>query len=421
MNLHRLTFGAAALMALALFARCSGGRAAAPTVRGVDELAAEITSAFCAWQFRCCSGVEISQLEGGRYRNEEECRTSSVALSVSTQLALAASTVRAGRTTLEPTAAAACVEAYRNRACNLIPSETNLPETPTLPDVAAILAACPDVFVGRIPVGQPCEMTAACAPGARCVDQGATGGVCFPYRKEGESCNETADCVPARNLYCRGTDFTCAKPATEGETCGFVPDSEGAPLIACEADLGCDWASQRCRRPPREREPCTVAFFPACALDPELKLECRSSDISGNGICLPAARKGDACGGGALAHCAPGLVCIPTQSDGIGICDDPPALGTRCGKDGVCGGDAICDPSSNTCEKPGETQVGLSCERHADCATRSCLSTCRIRVVVRCVGAGTTPVTGTSAGSTVDGGLGFDGPNFNVPPAGETP
>jgi hypothetical protein len=290
-----------------------------------------------------------------------------------------------------------------------------VPSIDVVPDVQAILAACPGVFTGKVPVGDPCEMTAACVPGARCVGDGGTG-ICRPYRKAGESCNADADCAPTGGLYCRRSDFTCAKPSAEGEPCGFSVDTpDPTPIVSCAADLQCDPMSHRCVRPPGEHEPCATTFAPVCAVDPQLRLECVGLRVNGSGICIRAGRAGEACGGTALAHCAPGLVCTPTQPDGIGVCTDPPALGQRCGKDGVCGGDAICDPSSFTCERPGKTQLGLPCATHADCTSRFCASICLPRGGLLCVGAGTTPATGDGPIGPPDGGLIFDAgsPSFD--------
>src|SRR6516164_6997220 len=87
--------GPMAAISLLVGAGCSSG---APTttpgpIASVDDLGAAITAAFCAWQFRCCTAIEITALEANAYRTEAACADSGVAVAVRDQLALAGDAV----------------------------------------------------------------------------------------------------------------------------------------------------------------------------------------------------------------------------------------------------------------------------------------------------------------------------------------
>jgi hypothetical protein len=269
------------------------------------------------------------------------------------------------------------------------------------------------LFVGQIPIGLRCDMTAECTSGAHCVTSTAIGvaptpatpafGVCEPYGTSGDPCNDTGDCDPRAGLVCRALDASCAPPAGAGEPCAPSPTSTSAPpTIPCAPGLFCD-AGALCRNLPRAGEPCLTstgtAVRPICDPDPSLALACVGAGINGSGFCMTSAQAGEACGGDALPLCASGLVCVPTQGDGIGTCGPAPGVGAACARGGVCAGSAVCDPFTTVCTAPGTTAIGLPCTANPDCVSMSCLVTPGLGGIcgpprlaaVMCIGNGTTP------------------------------
>src|SRR4029079_10558189 len=82
--------------------------------------------------------------------------------------------VARGRITLDPARAAACMAAYKDRACRTSPQSPQA--IGALPDVAEVLALCPELLVGHVPDGAACDLAPECMAGSRCVGAGATPG-----------------------------------------------------------------------------------------------------------------------------------------------------------------------------------------------------------------------------------------------------
>jgi hypothetical protein len=198
---------------------CTSGSGPA-TVSGTSQtLSGQLAQAFCTWQ-AACGGVAP---DGGQ--NPDAAATSAPAatadggaggclaradLAAEQQLALLATAYSEGLVTINVTVAQACADAYQTRACGGA-GELNV-------DDAVSASACEGLFVGYIPVGERCDMSAECLSGTYCLSQ-ATGkaitsvtgagtlGVCFPYQTAGETCNSTDDCLPP--LACSPTAFVC--------------------------------------------------------------------------------------------------------------------------------------------------------------------------------------------------------------------
>jgi hypothetical protein len=411
-----------------------GGSSGPSRARAIDDLSASITAAFCSWQFRCCSGLEIAVVEHGRYATEQDCAQSSLA--ARDQLAVFSPSILEGTVTLDQAAASACVAQLRDRPCNVAPASGAGAAVDRDPPVGAFLAACTGLFVGSLPAGLQCTLTAECAPGLRCVSPGATIGgggdggapvpaaslgACEPYHRLGDDCSTSADCDPTAGLYCRGTDSSCAVPAGMGEPCvpgAFFGDPD---LVACDASMGlyCDRSLRACRHLPRASEPCLPGGV--CDPDPSLSLECVGVGLGGTGICVPPGQPGDPCGGSALARCRTGLSCKSTQPDGIGTCVDAPALGEACGSDLVCGQGA-CDLTTLRCAALGPQPIGTTCASDPDCATLSCggadagPSSCLAAAIIPvCAGnQSTPPVSGSNVGS-FDAGVPVQGADGGLP------
>src|SRR5262249_48685426 len=156
---------------------------------------------------------------------------------------------------IDPGRAAACLEAYRDRACNTFAQGAGA--ISPLPNAGDLFALCPDLLVGHVPDGKACNLVPECMRGSRCVATtqqppvinggvagtfGGTGGVsgaalasnpgvCVPYQQQGEACNTSEDCDPAADLACRSPDFVCGPPAQEGDTCVQTDPSTGYPTL----------------------------------------------------------------------------------------------------------------------------------------------------------------------------------------------
>jgi hypothetical protein len=369
---------------------CSDSNLSTP-VRLADDFA----QAFCHRQFRCCSPVEIGELAGARYSTEAEC-LEFAKLAARADLAVLDSAVASGHVVIDGAKAAACVAAYEQRVCN---TSSLSREAPTvLPNTYQLLAACPGVVVGRVPVGSRCDLAEECMPGTRCWAGGAmaTGGACGATGGLGDICNDSSDCNLAAHLYCRQTDFVCARPQAQGQPCTF--DFAGGEAVACdrEAGLHCDASVLTCRSLPRAGDPCARG---ACDPDPELALTCNGF----TGTCQSAVGRGEACGAAALPPCQFDLACIPNQSDGIGTCGSPPVEGAACTD--KCASPAACDVFTRTCKRPGTAPVGAACAGNDECVTLMCQN---IGPGSICVRSGRPIVCGSNT-VTPGGGMGFAG------------
>ena len=111
-----------------------------------------------------------------------------------------------------------------------------------LPNVAEVLAFCPDLLVGHVPMNKACNVAQECVRGSRCVGNipGNNGGfagrwarprcrrslgLCVPYQKAGEHCNTSADCDRAAHLACQPPQFVCGPAGQVGDPCVVEYDS----------------------------------------------------------------------------------------------------------------------------------------------------------------------------------------------------
>jgi len=425
-------------------------------------LADEIAQAFCAYEFACCSPTEISLLTSDRYTTQDQC-VGFAMLSARQQLGTVEGAISLKRITVDPTRAAACVAAYRDRNCNTTPPAPQglggLPQTPqgmgALPDVAAVLALCPDLLVGHVPNGSACNVSQECLRGSRCVAGSAPAvnggfagtfggvniggtsgssiapspGVCMRFQRQGEPCNDSSDCDPTAHLACHLPDYVCGAPPQEGEPCSSTIDPATGVIAGSDCDptqhLFCDaFPSGVCRHYALASQPCSMfGGGLQCDPDPALALSCNSF----TGVCNTPGNEGDACGALAIAPCRADLGCRPMQSDGIGQCGAPPALGERCYD--RCATPAIC--GGGTCLMPGPTAVGKPCTRSTDCSSLQCTSfavnseVCSPPAVQPlCAGAGITPgyPPGSSGfGGTFGTGTGGFGGSFSTGTGGRGP
>src|SRR4051812_16455102 len=123
------------------------------------QLAERVAEAFCAHQFDCCSPIEISTLASDRYATEKDCM-SFAALAARQQLGTVQGAIAQRRISIDEAAADACVAAYRRRACN---TSVQAPEAlSAVPNVADVLASCPDMLVGHVPDDRACNLPQEC-------------------------------------------------------------------------------------------------------------------------------------------------------------------------------------------------------------------------------------------------------------------
>jgi hypothetical protein len=429
-----------AALLIALAARCADNpiEASQKAVAAIDTLAADITSAFCSWQFRCCSMAEIRTAQKGRYSTPSECEQSPVALAVKDELLLLRSAIGEGVMTFDAAKAKACVDAYRNRPCNLpLPlGETFIPIPVELtPRVENILATCPGAFVGLVPDGSRCDMTAHCTPGSRCVGHvSGTGGmpgyyppqltslptaftpvnglgVCSRAQRDGEPCADTTQCDRSANLVCREPEFVCGPPPGQSEMCNVSLVNPEIAENLCDTSKGltCQGQTRICSRPPGDGQPCTPPGLPVPTCD--TNLVCVGATFNGVGICKRPAARGEDCGAQAIPPCASGLACRPTRKDGIGVCDDPPGVGEPCDSSGACANPTLCSFYTRRCTTPGPKHTADQCSSHEECNSLLCDSltapthVClpNIRPVV-CSGSAVTPGDGSLVMPTDLGG-----------------
>ncbi|HXU04624.1 MAG TPA: hypothetical protein VN903_26865 [Polyangia bacterium] len=397
--------------------------------RPVVPLAEELATAFCTHQLSCCSPYELSLVTSDRYTTESECLPYAT-LAAREQLGAIEGALAQGRITVDPAALDECVKAIAGAACNVSGNVQLGAYVPTnvssVPDLGTALKYCPNLFVGHVANNQACNLTQECVAGSRCVGgpppppiyNGGYGGqtmpvqllpspgLCIPYQKDGDRCNDSSDCEP--NHSCRAPDFVCGPPNKEGDPCttNFDPLT-GIVTSGCSPELGlfCDDQSTfTCRHYPRAGDPCNFNRPPLCDPDPALALSCEQRF---SGTCKPSGTAGEACGAIAIPPCRDDLACHPTQADGIGTCGAIPGLGEKCFD--RCASPALC--AAGVCTMPGTKRAGEPCTFNGECASLSCSGfqsghyVCSTNgVQPRCVGAAVT--VGNISGFGGMGGFG---------------
>jgi hypothetical protein len=212
---------------------CTSGAASTTTVPGTTtSLASQLAMAFCAAQSACCgsptgtpdgslnqdggagttSGCGVNANPSGPDGGPSTCLERAT-LSPTQQLALVSAAFGEGLLTIDPTTATTCVNAYATTSCAVLAGQTE-------PDVQAALdnPVCATLFIGYIPVGERCDMTAECTANSYCLSQGTgqnvtsiagsgTLGICFLFVTMDGACNTTDDCLPP--LTCNATTLTC--------------------------------------------------------------------------------------------------------------------------------------------------------------------------------------------------------------------
>lgn len=162
-------------------------------------------------------------------------------------------------------------------------------------------------------LGENCDY-AQCREGLACAwNEVDFTSRCVMAAGEGESCSNTS-CV--QGLSCSGATQTCRAPGGEGDPCD----------VGCREGLACNYDSNVCEPPPPVGAPCPSG---ECAVG----AWCDFSVVF-DGVCRPGAALGEACMG--HRECASGY--CPA-----GYCDRLPELGESCRETLACGVGTSCD------------------------------------------------------------------------------
>ena len=348
----------AAICLVSLAAACGS-----PSTAEVDALIQQMATESCAWEFRCCKDMEITQLDARKFSTESACVPYRV-LALQSSLYLHRLAASEGRLKVDADVAAACVAQLQAKACNPKPG------APATTNPMTMVDACADVFMGTTGAGHDCIYTTECEKGSRCVsDSNAVGrGVCVPYQEEGEICNADADCDPhVPNLYCAKADYKCHVRASFGGACLWTSDASGNAtvplLLECDAKVGnlyCDPVGSTCKQLPVDGDPCLSPLPPgvgyACNPDPKLQLVCETTGIgTTGGTCHGPATVGESCQG---RTCAVDLYCDTATYK----CKDLPGFGQTCTTSSYrCLAPYFCNTSKSpyVCDQPAS--IGEAC------------------------------------------------------------
>ncbi len=171
-----------------------------------QTLAVGLANAFCIAQGACCGspdgGTGTCASDAGTADGGPSSCLDRATLSAEQQLSLVSTAFSEGLLTIDPAVETACADAYKATSCSTLGTLDG-------PDVQAALddPMCANLFLGYIPIGERCDMTAECVSSGFCLSQGTgqkvtsitgsgTLGTCFPYQQLGQACNTTADCMP---------------------------------------------------------------------------------------------------------------------------------------------------------------------------------------------------------------------------------
>lgn len=351
------------LFALALLPACGS------KTSNIDDFVQKVAEQQCAWEFRCCTDTEIMTQEGRKYMDQAAC-VPYRELSLQDELYIDRLAANQNRIRLDSKQADACLAQMMAQPCNAKPGQP-------APMPSMMMDACADVFLGVTKAGQQCHFSGECVKGSHCVSDKLTpgSGVCVPYQKENEICNEDGDCDPAAMpaLYCAQQDFKCHVRAKLGEACAYTVDPAGTPglpmLLECDdtdGTLYCDPTTSTCKQLPGAGEPCLSPPPPgvqhSCNPDPMLHLACRTMPGMTTGVCMGPAKQGEDC---TNTPCDTGLFCDGSMSPST--CQPLPTLGQSCQTSFQCAMPYFCNFSKTpyTCDQPA--QLGEPCSNGTTC------------------------------------------------------
>lgn len=229
--------------------------------------------------------------------------------------------------------------------------------------LVSVLPACADAT----PVTSATETAGDASTGAEQDTDPTTGG------------SEQPDDVA---LVCDLMRAACSRQVACGHA---VVNNNPGDVDACVAQQQCESASD-------------LLDLPHVALDPDAVQACIAAleaascgELAAQGLEIDAAcqhyiagtlGEGEACHGGAISDCAPGLSCVFADGTCPGICQAPAAACTEgsCGPDAFCGSDDVCHPRAALGEACDSALVGFSnltdepCAAGAHCEGSVCVA-----------------------------------------------
>jgi hypothetical protein len=376
-----------ALLTAAMCAACADDEAAAPPPEAIPAtLPAALTLAQfqtieanveCASLFACTpqgSDAGVAQYMGGYAR----CVAHTDALPGAALRRRDARLVADGVARFDADAARRCLDAQRTSPC-------------------AEPAACAEVFVGTVAVGQPCQVDEACAGDAYCSALTPAGesrcpGLCVPRIALGERCfgdfrvcsaqglTGGVDCRFDTALSGERYPFRCIAAeapgqAREGEIC---TDYRGEARVSrvCAPGLDCvtrntaEGSYAVCSGPAALGAPCVARCQRGAVCDFDNTVFTQR--------CLPFVvreREGERCvqgnNGGEVCNVLLGLDCVAGRCRRVGTgAENSPCFSARFGVDS-CNAGLVCSPATQTC-RPRKAE-GEACASGEECAVGVCV------------------------------------------------
>jgi hypothetical protein len=331
--------------------------APAPPVEGGGDTSADFAGAI---QSFCQTAAQVVCLTSCNLGSVATCRATIVANCVA-QYGAFADLGSAGRFSIDPATAAACIDDIYG-ACEFLMFPPG---------------SCQRIFAGTVADGQPCLQSSECKSGT--CDRGTPPtcpGKCAPGGALGDDCDVmgAATCDP-RVAYCKYGQ--CVALLTDGTPCD--------PGDTCVNGDFCDWASPPSCGPGGSACACKpLGSLGVACLNSE---QCRPDLKCVGGKCTAPGSQGAPCDPLSVASCQGNLYCFysaDASSDGSGLCGDRVPEGGSC--DGLyCQEGLECVPNgpdsgfTGTCQTaPPPTPAappladGQPCSISPQCASQLC-------------------------------------------------
>ena len=273
----------------------------------IEDYPRELEEAYCTWQHDC-----------HQYESVSGCIVDN-AIERDPDLTYLRAAQSAGHVEYDREAAAACLDAMRERSCEY-------EEEP--------FAGCDGVFRGRIGRNGPCMSAAECAGNAVC----GTDAMCT-------------------DMCCVGACRVFPDPTELGEPCGFSS-------VGCVAEAYCAFD-------PVMGTPTVCTARVEAGGDCSIGQTCAEETVCDGSKCrkIELRGPGESCGGD-LQYCEEPGACRSSYDGAPSTCVVAPELGEPCDDNSACARfDTFCDPDSRLCTLlPGPGQgCGGQCVPYATC------------------------------------------------------
>jgi hypothetical protein len=358
-----------ALLPVALIVACGGssefGRRSGPSPIALDALPEQFAKAQCDAFERCaglyydivftleeCSTLGSRQFRDGGFSELEQA-------------------IDDGRVKYDSKAAATCIEAISERACEDF-DQRDIPE-------------CEDAVTGTVPADGECEIDAECEGSRICVVSDMCPGTCEDRGSAGFPCSDDDDC--ADGLVCSEATALCATPKQDGETCGGNVEAQCEGGLACQGESKDEMRTGTCT--PFD-ELTTAGPNETCDLDAGIlcgpDLSCTIVELADPPIfrCLAIPASGGTCGLGIPENCPSGEYCDLSAAEVIlgtleSTCVPLPSSGEPCvdrnpfnGILAQCEAYARCDTSTGNCLALRD--LGETCSSNELCYSQNCVN-----------------------------------------------